>query len=49
MFELDDDDFESDLVGHFTKEVDAEGKPLLYLMDVETFVAPAIGIPARCR
>ena len=45
MFELDDDDFVSDLVGHFTKEVDAEGKPLLYLMDVETFIAPSIGIP----
>jgi hypothetical protein len=45
MFKLDVDDFESDLVGHFTIEVDAEGKPLLYLMDVKTFVAPAIGIP----
>jgi hypothetical protein len=27
------------------KEVDAEDKPLLYLVDVETFVTPTIEIP----
>ena len=45
LFKLVADDFDSSLVGHFTKEVDEEDKPLLYLMDVKTFVAPTIGIP----